>query len=363
VDVKKLTVLVLFGGRSAEHEVSIRSASSVINALDVCKYDVIPVAISKEGRWLAPTRSAKLLKNVTRELKTPRRTLISSGTKSALIRIDSDRTSGVDVVFPVLHGPYGEDGTVQGLLEMAALPYVGAGVTGSAVGMDKDILKRIFREAGLPVVDFLMVPRSRWRRHRDEVTAEICARFRFPVFVKPACLGSSVGIRKVKSRKALRNAMNYASRFDAKILVEQGVHPIELECAVLGNDDPVASCVGQIIPGGEFYDYDEKYTYDRTKLIIPARIPGKVAEEVRRLSLLAFKLADCAGMARVDFLFDKPTRKLYVSELNTIPGFTSISMYPKMWEYSGLPYPRLLDRLIELALERHADRGRNRVDR
>jgi len=361
--VKKLTVLVLFGGRSAEHEVSIRSAGSVINSLDARKYDVIPVAISKEGRWLSPVQSAKLLPDINKEPKTPRRDLVASGETSALIRIDSRPARRVDVVFPVLHGPYGEDGTVQGLLEMAGVPYVGSGVTGSAVGMDKDILKRLFREAGLPVVDFLMVPRSRWRRRRDEVMDEIRARFRFPVFVKPACLGSSVGIRKVTSRKALRSAMNYASRFDTKLLVEQGVRPIELECAVLGNDEPVASCVGQIIPGGEFYDYNEKYIYDRTKLVIPARIPESVAREVRRISVEAFKLADCAGMARVDFLFDKPTGKLYLSELNTIPGFTSISMYPKMWEHSGLSYPQLLDRLIELALERHADRARNRVDR
>lgn len=361
--MKKLTVLVLFGGRSVEHEVSIRSARSIINALDARKYDVIPVAISTEGRWLPPVQSAKLLGDINKEPKTPRRELVASSESTALIRVDSHPAKRVDVVFPALHGPYGEDGTVQGLLEMAGAPYVGSGVTGSAVGMDKDILKRLFREAGLPVVDFLTVARSRWRRHGDEVTREICARFRFPVFVKPACLGSSVGIRKVTGPKALRNAMNYASRFDAKLLVEEGLRPIELECAVLGNDDPVASCVGQIVPGGDFYDYEEKYLFDRTKFIIPAKIPAKVAEEIRRISVEAFRLADCAGMARVDFLFDKPTRKLYISELNTIPGFTPISMYPKMWEHSGLPYPKLLDRLIELALERHADRARNRVNR
>jgi D-alanine-D-alanine ligase len=318
--------------------------------------------ITKRGKWLDPARSAKRLRKVTRPLSMPRRPLVSDG-GLPLVRVNSTKASGVDVVFPVLHGPYGEDGTVQGLLELAGVPYVGAGVTGSAVGMDKDLLKRIFREAGLPVVDFVMVLRSRWRREKDAVMKELVKRFRFPVFVKPACLGSSVGIRKAKNRSQLRLAMNYAARFDTKLLVEQGVRPLELECSVLGNDEPVASCVGQIIPGGEFYDYNEKYIYDRTKLIIPAKIPPKVARQVRRLSVLAYRAADCAGMARVDFLFDRPTKTLYLSELNTIPGFTSISMYPKMWEHSGVTYSELLDRLIALALERHADRADVRMDR
>ena len=358
----KLTVLVLFGGRSAEHEVSIVSASSVINGLNPERYNVIPVMITKQGQWLDPADSAKRLKRVKRPLSKPRRKLISSD-GAPLIKVGHLRAAGVDVVFPVLHGPYGEDGTVQGLLELADVPYVGSGVSGSAVGMDKDILKRVFRDAGLPVVDFLTVLRSRWRAGRDAVMAELLARFTFPVFVKPACLGSSVGIRKATSRKTLRLAMDYAARFDTKLVIEQGVKPLELECAVLGNDEPQASCVGQIVPVGGFYDYKEKYLYDRTKLLIPARVPAKLAEKVRRLSVLAYRAADCAGLARVDFLLDKTTGRLYVSELNTMPGFTSISMYPKMWERSGIPFGQLLDRLIAFAIERHADRASVRVDR
>ncbi|KPL02663.1 MAG: hypothetical protein AMK75_02410 [Planctomycetes bacterium SM23_65] len=363
LDVKKLTVLVLFGGRSAEHEVSIRSATSVINALEAEKYDVIPVVISKAGKWLSPARSAGLLGRVNKALEAPEDELIASAGKSALIPVDSRRSRRVDVVFPVLHGPFGEDGTVQGLLELADVAYVGSGVVGSAVGMDKDLLKRLFRDAGLPVVDFLCVSRSRWRKSRRAVTSEIRSRFRYPVFVKPACLGSSVGISKVKSRRGIGEAMDAAARFDVKILVEQWIDARELECSVMGNEEPRASCVGEIIPGGEFYDYEEKYIRDTTKLVIPAAIPKKVSQEVRRLSVQAFQAADCAGLARVDFLMHRRTRKLYVSELNTMPGFTEISMYPKLWEHSGLPYHALLDRLIELAIKRHQDRRDVRVDR
>ncbi len=360
--MRKLNVLVLFGGKSAEHEVSIISASSVINALDARKYDVIPVMITQGGRWLSPARSARKLIDVKRPLKTPDRPLVASRGKP-LIHINSAPARGVDVVFPVLHGPFGEDGTVQGLLEMANVPYVGSGVTGSAAGMDKDVMKRLFREAGLPTVDFVVVRRGRWRRERKAVMKEVLARLDLPVFVKPACLGSSVGIRRVKSRRELKRAMDYAARFDTKLLVEEGLDPLELECAVLGNDDPVASCVGQIVPPGGFYDYNKKYRSNTTKLVIPADIPEMVARKVRWLSLRAYRTVDCAGMARVDFLLDVPTGRLCVSELNTIPGFTSISMYPKMWEHSGLPYPQLLDRLIALAIERHADRADVRVRR
>jgi D-alanine-D-alanine ligase len=355
-------VLVLFGGKSAEHEVSIISASSVMNAMDPAKYDVIPVMITQAGRWLRPKESAKVLEQVRRPLKTPDRPPVGTD-GSPLIRVNTTAAPGIDVVFPVLHGPFGEDGTVQGLLELANVPYVGSGVTGSAVGMDKDLMKRLFREAGLPVVDFVLVTRARWRRARKAVLREMLARFDLPVFVKPACLGSSVGIRRVRNRGELERAMDFAARYDTKLLVEEGLTPLELECAVLGNEEPIASCVGQIIPPGGFYDYEEKYVYDRTQLVIPARITKRVAERVRKLSVLAYKAVDCAGMARVDFLLDKPAGRLCVSELNTIPGFTSISMYPKMWEHSGLPYPKLLDRLIELAIERHADRADVRVER
>ena len=245
---------MLFGGRSAEHDVSIESATSVINGLDAPKYDIIPVAITREGKWLTSAKSSRLLIDVKKTLKISRCESISSGTLPALIRIDGGGASGVDVVFPVLHGPFGEDGTVQGLLELADIPYVGSGVTGSAVGMDKDILKRVFRDAGLPVVDFVTVSRSRWRSRRRAVMAEIKGRLRYPVFVKPACLGSSVGISKVKSHRSLSKAMDFAAEFDRKIIVEEGVDARELECSVLGNDDPSASCVGEVIPGGEFYD-------------------------------------------------------------------------------------------------------------
>ena len=361
--MKKLNVLVLFGGKSAEHEVSIRSATSVINALETKKYDVIPVAISKGGKWLSPARSARLLGRLNKALKTPKGELIASAGKAALIPVDSKRSRSVDVVFPVLHGPFGEDGTVQGLLELADVAYVGSGVAGSAVGMDKDLLKRLFRDAGLPVVNFLCVSRSRWRKSRRDVMREIQSRFHYPVFVKPVCMGSSIGISKVKSHRKLGEAMDAAAEFDVKVLVEQGINVRELECSVMGNEEPEASCVGEIVPGGEFYDYEEKYIRDRTKLVIPAEIPEKVSEEVRRLSVQAFKAADCAGLARVDFLMQKRTHKLYVSELNTMPGFTRISMYPKLWEHSGVPYHELLDRLIQLAIDRHRDRSGFRVDR
>ena len=360
--MSKLTVLVLFGGKSVEHEVSIISATSVMNALDVEKYDVIPVMITQQGRWLRPKDSAKALENVKRPLKTPDRAPVATE-GSPLIRVNTKAAPGVDIVFRVLHGPFGEDGTVLGLLDLANVPYVGAGVTGSAVGMDKDVMKRLFREAKLPTVDFLLVTRARWRRTRKAALREILERFRLPVFVKPACLGSSVGIRRAKNRAELERAMDFAARYDTKLLVEEGLDPLELECSVLGNEAPVASCVGQIIPPGGFYDYEEKYVYDRTQLIIPARITKRVAERVRKLSVAAYKAVDCAGMARVDFLLDRPTGRLCVSELNTIPGFTSISMYPKMWEHSGLAYPKLLDRLIRLGIERHSDRSRVRVER
>ena len=361
--MKRRNVLVLFGGRSAEHEVSIESATSVINALEERKYSVIPVAISKTGKWLSPARSARLLGRVNKKLDAPKRELVGSGPRAALIPVDPNRPGRVDVVFPVLHGPFGEDGTVQGLLELADVPYVGSGVTGSAVGMDKDLLKRIFRDAGLPVVRFVSVPRSTWRKSRRAVMKDIQSHFRYPVFVKPACLGSSVGISKVKTPRQLGTAVDRAARFDTKILVEQGIDARELECSVLGNEDPEASCVGEVIPGGEFYDYNEKYIRDTTTLVIPAEIRPKVSEDVRRLSVAAFKAADCAGLARVDFLMQRRPGKLYVSELNTMPGFTTISMYPKLWEHSGLPYHKLLDRLIRLAVERHKARAHLRVDR
>jgi D-alanine-D-alanine ligase len=266
----------------------------------------------------------------------------------------------VDVIFPLLHGTFGEDGTVQGLLELAGLPYVGAGVLGSAAGMDKDVMKRLFRDSGLPVVDWVLVLRNEWNSRPDAVVRQIGKRIGYPLFVKPANLGSSVGISKVRTPSELRAAMRLAAHFDRRILVERAVNGREIECAVLGNEKPRASVPGEIIPVNEFYDYDAKYVKEGSKLIIPARLTPRQVRRVQDFSLRAFQAVDCAGMARVDFLLDRRTSRLWVNEINTIPGFTPISMYPKLWEASGISYPRLVDRLIQLALARHREKARTR---
>jgi D-alanine-D-alanine ligase len=313
----KLRVAVLYGGRSGEHDISIRSAKSIMDSLNRSKYDVVPYFISREGKW------------------TPRPILPEPG-----------GADGADVVFPVLHGTFGEDGTVQGLLELADVAYVGAGVLGSAVSMDKEMMKRICRERGLPVVEYVTLSRS-------NLDAELCRELGFPVFVKPANLGSSVGISKAHNSEELSGALELAARYDRKIIVERGIEGKELECSVLGNDDPVASVPCQILPSREFYDYEDKYLLDRAQFKLPADLTPEQTEELRRIAVECYRAVDCSGMARVDFLFEEATGKLYINEINTIPGFTSISMYPKMWEQGGIPFSRLLDRLIELALERH----------
>jgi D-alanine-D-alanine ligase len=358
---KRLRVGVLFGGRSGEHEVSLASAASVIRALDPEKYEAVPIGISKDGRWLVGTTAQKLLPEV---LKSGERvSLPPDPTAGALVPIahGSGRPSiTVDVVFPVLHGTFGEDGTVQGLLELAGLPYVGAGVLASAVGMDKDIQKRLFEQAGLPIVPFLAFRRSEWEQQRDAVLRQITKKFRFPLFVKPATLGSSVGMTRVKTAADLPPAMDLAAEFALKILVERSVTAREIEVSVLGNDDVRASIPGEIVPHREFYDYTAKYLEEGTRLIIPAVLAKKQVITFQEYAVRAFRAIDGTGMSRCDFFFERRTNKIFVNELNTIPGFTAISMYPKLWEASGLPYPKLLDKLIQLALDLHREKARTK---
>jgi len=358
---KRLRVGILFGGRSGEHEVSLASAASVIRALDPEKFEAVPIGISKDGRWLVGTGAVKMLSDV---LKSGERvSLPPDPTSAALVPLAQGAghpTVSVDVVFPVLHGTFGEDGTVQGLLELAGLPYVGAGVLASAVGMDKDVQKRLFKEAGLPVVPFLVFHRSEWEKNRAKIIDQIKKKFRFPVFVKPATLGSSVGMSRVKAAGEIGSAMDLAAEFGLKIIVERGVNGREIEVSVLGNDEIQASIPGEIVPHREFYDYTAKYLENGTQLMIPAPLTKKQVSIFQDCAVRAFRAIDGAGMARCDFFLERSNGKIYVNELNTIPGFTSISMYPKMWEASGLPYSKLIDRLIELALEIHRQKARTK---
>jgi D-alanine-D-alanine ligase len=354
--VSKLRVGVIFGGRSGEHEVSIASAASIFKHLDRSLYEPVPIRIEKDGRWAlaskAPTAisAADVLKqSATEALQTVEPTAAVS-------------RSGIDVVFPVLHGTYGEDGTVQGLLELANVPYVGCGVLASAAGMDKAVMKKLFIHHGLPVGPFLVALRHEWERNAASITGRVREELTYPVFVKPANLGSSVGISKAKSDGDFEQAMTLALQFDRKVVIEAAVpNAREIECAVLGNDDPEASIPGEVIPGREFYDYEAKYLDDSSQTLIPAPLGEQQTADVRRLSIEAFKAVECTGMARVDFLLSRDTGEWFVNEVNTIPGFTTISMYPKMWEATGLSYPRLLERLIQLAIERHSEKQRLRT--
>jgi D-alanine-D-alanine ligase len=316
----KKRVAVIYGGRSGEHEVSLRSAQSIINALDPEKYKVLHYLISKEGKW------------------SPRP-----------IVPEPHGNPEIDVVFPAMHGTFGEDGTLQGLLELAGLPYVGAGVLASSVSMDKEVMKRLAKERGLPVVDYLVFSSSELKDSDG-----ICSKFEFPVFVKPANLGSSVGISKAHNCVELKSALELAASFDRKVIVERGIDGREFECAVLGNDDPIASVPCEILPSREFYDYDDKYLLEKAGTVIPADLSPEQTRELQKLAVECYRAVECEGLARVDFLLETATNRLFINEINTLPGFTSISMYPKMWEHSGLPMPKLVDRLIELALERHA---------
>ncbi|HLK31558.1 MAG TPA: D-alanine--D-alanine ligase family protein [Terriglobales bacterium] len=402
--MKKIRVGVLFGGRSGEHEVSLLSAASVLEAIDKEKYEVVPIGITKEGRWVTAARAERLLRSNSmgkaehepRHLRagdpetTPGAAVLAKGEAvvvppvplhsagsmmsfepegdSALARRWTDNVIKVDVVFPVLHGTFGEDGTIQGLLELADIAYVGAGVLGSAAGMDKDVMKQLFRSAGLAIVKHVTVLRRDWERDPKKAQRLVEKQLRYPVFVKPANLGSSVGISKAHSSKELPAAMNSAAEFDRKIVVEQGVggkkHKArELECSVLGNDDPIASLPGEVVPGKEFYDYAAKYLEEGSQLIIPAKLTKAQIKQAQEMAVRAFRAVDCAGLARVDFLMDPQSKKIYVNEINTMPGFTAISMYPKLWAASGVSYPELIHRLIQLALERHEDKKRNKYSR
>jgi D-alanine-D-alanine ligase len=352
--VKKLRVGVLFGGRSGEHEVSLMSAASILQAIDRSKYEVVPIGITKQGQWLTGNAAEHMLKgnHPAAEGHTPR------GYEAALA------AGSVDVIFPVLHGTFGEDGTIQGLLEVADIPYVGSGVLGSAAGMDKDLMKRLFNDSRLPLVKHVTVMRSEWERQPKKVEKAVDSALKYPVFVKPANLGSSVGISKAHDASELPAAINEAARFDRKIVIEQGVggkrHKArEIECAVLGNEEPSASICGEIVPAKEFYDYNAKYVDSGSELIIPARLDHTQVRQIQEMAIRAFQSVECSGLARVDFLMDPVTGHFYVNEVNTMPGFTAISMYPKLWAATGIEYPALIDRLIQLALELHADRKRN----
>jgi D-alanine-D-alanine ligase len=398
----KLRVGILFGGRSGEHEVSLLSAASVLNAIDKSKYEVVPIGITKDGRWLTAEHAERLLRGEKqasvratpeKHLRagdpeaTPGAAVLATGESvvvppeptrreaglapfqtDANLRRASDRAINVDVIFPVLHGTFGEDGTIQGLLELADIAYVGAGVLGSSAGMDKDVMKSLFRAAGLPMVKHVTVLRSQFEREPQKVQKLVESKLKYPVFVKPANLGSSVGISKAHDRKELGPAIAEAAKFDRKIVIEEGVggkknKAREIECAVLGNDDPKASVAGEIVPCKEFYDYDAKYLVEGSEAMIPAKLTKAEMKTVQRLAIAAFQAVDCTGLARVDFLMDPKSRKIFVNEINTMPGFTAISMYPKLWAATGVSYRELIDRLIQFGIERHEDKKRNQYSR
>jgi D-alanine-D-alanine ligase len=397
--MKKIRVGILFGGRSGEHEISLLSAASVFNAIDKDKYEVVPIGITKEGRWVTAADAERLLQGKFDDHKhlragdpeaTPGAAILAKGeavvvppepqkhgsltpfetdaSSHALTRRATDRAIDVDVIFPVLHGTFGEDGTIQGLLELADMAYVGAGVLGSAAGMDKDIMKSLFRAAGLPIVKHVTLLRSEWETDAKKVQKFVESKLKYPVFVKPANLGSSVGISKAHDRKDLGPAIEEAAKFDRKIVIEQGVggrkqKAREIECSVLGNDNPEASLPGEIVPSTEFYDYNAKYLDEGAQLIIPAKLTKSETKEVQRLAIAAFKAVDGSGLSRVDFLMEPKSRKIYLNEINTMPGFTAISMYPKLWAASGVSYSDLIGRLIQLGLDRHEEKKKNQYSR
>ncbi len=384
--MKKLRLGIVYGGRSGEHEVSVASAASIFKHIDRSRYEPVPIRIEKDGRWTLPDRAPTAISaadvieharvQAARSLRSGRDTLlVPYPSEQTIVNVDrrpvarSDdeieqavvTSLGLDVIFPVLHGPYGEDGTIQGLLELANVPYVGPGVMASAVGMDKATMKLIFTARGLPVCAWHAFVRHEWQTQRAGVDAAL-ARLGLPMFVKPANLGSSVGITKVKTAAALAPAIEAALEFDRKVIVEAGVvNAREIECAVLGNDEPEASLPGEVVPAREFYDYEAKYLDEGSETVVPAALAPEQVRDVQRLAIEAFRAIDAAGMSRVDFLLSRDTGALYVNEINTIPGFTTISMYAKMWDASGVPYAALVDRLIQLAIDRHADKQRLRT--
>ena len=379
---KKLRVGILFGGRSGEHEVSLLSAASVLKSIDREKFEVVPIGITKEGRWLAAGDANDLLEGsdgaVARRLRagdpetTPGAKLLHEGIPTLMAPMPGPQGpegKAIDVVFPVLHGTFGEDGTIQGLFELAGIAYVGSGVLGSSAGMDKDVMKRLFAQARLPIVKHTTLLRADWERSPRKAVSQVEAALKYPVFVKPANLGSSVGISKVHDRSELGPALTLAARYDRKLVVEQGVggkkaRARELEVAVLGNDSPEASVVGEIIPGNEFYDYEAKYLSEGSVPVIPAKLTRAETKQVREMAVAAFRACDLSGLARVDFLMEPDgKRRLFLNEVNTMPGFTRISMYPKLWDATGLSYRSLITRLIELALERFEEKSRTTYSR
>jgi D-alanine-D-alanine ligase len=365
---RKIRVGVVFGGRNSEHEVSLKSARAVMQALDPARYEIVPIGIDKQGRWVLGSDPLLMLERASEVAllgRDPEPGVVTSTAPvqispgrlpdDALVFGTNDAGGSLDVLVPVLHGLYGEDGTLQGLLEIADVPYVGCGVLAAAVGMDKGVMKAAFAAAGLPMVPYTLVLRRDFERDPEIVLDSLEKTLKYPMFTKPANAGSSVGISKCKNRQQLLAGMVEAAKHDRRLIIEQGVSPRELEVAVLGNDEPVASVVGEILVGGEWYDYNDKYLDGKSRPQIPADIPAELSERVQKMAVAAFKAIDGAGLARVDFLLDKQTGELYLNEINTFPGFTQISMYPKMWAASGVPYNQLLDRLIELAIERHND--------
>jgi D-alanine-D-alanine ligase len=370
---KKLRIGILFGGRSGEHEVSLLSAASILKSIDQTKYEVIPIGITKQGQWLTSTDAQHLLAGSTKPAPIQKKSTSKSVAlrHEAIAQQNGSLAQSLDVIFPVLHGTFGEDGTIQGLFELADIAYVGSGVLGSATGMDKSAMKQLFAAAGLPQTPHVNLLRSEWKADAKRCIKRIEKKLTYPVFVKPANLGSSVGISKVHDRSELAPAMDLAASFDRKLIIEQGVggpgaKPRELEVAVLGNDSPEASVVGEIVPGAEFYDYNAKYHSDASIPIIPAQLTKSESKQIREMAIAAFRACDCAGLARVDFLMEPATKnkkgreskaaRIYLNEINTMPGFTSISMYPKLWEATGLPYKQLIDRLISLAAERQQEK-------
>ncbi|HEX7722999.1 MAG TPA: D-alanine--D-alanine ligase family protein [Pyrinomonadaceae bacterium] len=369
---KKLRIGVIFGGRSGEHEVSVRSARSVIDAIDKSKYEVVPIAITKEGNWLAPAVAAELLPAETQRKIAPQSlgtarddvAIVGDPSRSGLMKLGGGKLPAerLDVVFPVLHGTYGEDGTIQGLLEMAAIPFVGCGTLASACGMDKVTMKALFKEAGLPICAHTWLLRSDWERDKEKVMRRINRAIGFPCFVKPANLGSSVGVSKATNKTLLSKAIELAARYDRKIMVEELVDAREIECAVIGNDEPRASLPGEYViheESARFLDYTEKYSSTgNVEFIVPARISKSIINKIQKMAAIAYKAIDASGLSRVDF-FLKADGELLVNEINTLPGLTDVSGFPKMWEATGIPFARVIDQLIELAIERHGERARN----
>ena len=358
---QKIRIGILFGGRSGEHEVSLMSARSVVRVLDVKRYNVTLIGITHDGQWLAGENALDALEKGNTAHLTPVTLLPQAGQRTLFALKDGALAhyAELDVIFPVLHGTFGEDGTIQGLFELIGLPYVGAGVLGSSVGMDKGLFKDVMRANGIPVLDSIVLTRREIEKNIENAIAACEKISAYPLFTKPANLGSSVGISKVRGRSDLYEGLLEAARFDRRVLVERGLEkPREIEVSVLGNDQPIASVPGEIRPSDDFYTYNAKYVDDRSELIIPANLSETKREEIRNLAVAIYQAIDCAGMARVDFLYSESTGEIYVSEVNTIPGFTSISMYPKLWEAAGISYPELVDRLVSLALERNADQQR-----